>query len=545
MTGDLDRRVAALAEAVDLAEGRLDRDAVGGARAIVSRAGERVGLGLESTVAALAGPTGAGKSTLFNALAGSDLAQVSRRRPTTASAAAAVWGDVGDALLDWLDIRRRHRLEDDALRGLVLIDLPDFDSVELDHRLEVDRMVTLADLLVWVVDPQKYADAAWHDRYLRRLSDYGAVMAVVLNQSDLLDPDELTACRRDLAALLEREGLAGVPLVVASARTGDGVEDVRRLLEERVRARSAAVARLAADVNVAASALAAECGERGVARVRRADRDRLLSALADAAAVPTVVRAVRRAHKRRGGLATGWPLTRWLRRLRPDPLRRLRLPEQPHEAVRTSLPGPTPVERARVATGLRALADGAASALPAPWPTLVRDAAVRAEDDLSDRLDRAVAGADLHVSRPKWWTGVGLLQKVLGLAMLVGAAWLLALVALGYLQLDEVVPVPEVEGVPVPTALLLGGAGAGLLVALLARVGNALGARRRARAAERSLRRRIEDVADERAIAPVTAELDAHDRLCELLQVARTTRRGSRLARTIRPDLAAAGRERR
>ena len=36
------------------------------------RAGDRLGLGLEATVVALAGPTGAGKSTLFNALAGAD-----------------------------------------------------------------------------------------------------------------------------------------------------------------------------------------------------------------------------------------------------------------------------------------------------------------------------------------------------------------------------------------------------------------------------------------------------------------------------------------
>ena len=37
-----------------------------------------------------------------------------------------------------------------------------------EHRLEVDRLVELVDLLVWVLDPQKYADAALHDRYLRR-----------------------------------------------------------------------------------------------------------------------------------------------------------------------------------------------------------------------------------------------------------------------------------------------------------------------------------------------------------------------------------------
>ena len=213
MTASLDARLAALAEAVELADGRLDASAVTRAREVVERAGKRLGLGVESTVAALAGPTGAGKSSLFNALAGAELASVSRRRPTTAAAAAAVWGDVGDALLDWLEIPRRHRLDDPQLAGLVLLDLPDFDSIERGHRLEVDRLVGLVDVVVWVVDPQKYADGAWHERYLRRLEAYGDVMLVALNQSDLLSPDALNACEADLPRLLRDDGLPGVPVL--------------------------------------------------------------------------------------------------------------------------------------------------------------------------------------------------------------------------------------------------------------------------------------------------------------------------------------------
>ena len=60
--------------------------------------------------------------------------------------------------------------EDTALRGVVLLDLPDHDSTEVSHHLEVDRLVQLADMLVWVLDPQKYADAAIHDRYLAPLA---------------------------------------------------------------------------------------------------------------------------------------------------------------------------------------------------------------------------------------------------------------------------------------------------------------------------------------------------------------------------------------
>jgi hypothetical protein len=62
--------------------------------------------------------------------------------------------------------------EDDACEGVVLLDLPDHDSTEVSHHLEVDRLVQLADLLVWVLDPQKYADAAIHDRYLKPLASH-------------------------------------------------------------------------------------------------------------------------------------------------------------------------------------------------------------------------------------------------------------------------------------------------------------------------------------------------------------------------------------
>jgi GTP-binding protein EngB required for normal cell division len=523
--GDLDRRLEALAEAAGLAEGRLPDAAVERAGAVVAQAGERLGLGLESTVVALAGPTGVGKSRLFNALAGEELAVVGRRRPTTSAGQAAVWGDGAGPLLDWLEIPRRHRIEPDGLDGLVLLDLPDFDSVETAHRLEVDRVVGLADLVAWVVEPQKYADASLHERYLRPLASHAAAMAVVLNQADLLSPADVDAWRADAERLLAEDGVKGVPLVVVSAETGAGIEELRRLLAERVRARDAALARLAADVDDAVEPLAAACAEGRAPGVQRDDRRRLAAALEDAAGVPAVLRAVEGAHRRRGALATGWPFVRWLRRFRPDPLRRLRLPERPQPAVRTSLPRPTEVQTAQVATAARRLADRASEGLPEPWPRLAREAATARDEEVADRLDRAVSGADLHVSRPRWWRAASLLQSGLALAVLAGALWLLVLAVLGYLRVDEVVPLPEVYGVPVPTWLLVGGALAGIVLAFLARLVNGAGARRRARAAARALRAGVEEVGRELVVEPVEAELDTARRLCEAVATAGRRRR--------------------
>jgi GTP-binding protein EngB required for normal cell division len=523
VTGSLDRRLAALADAAGLAEGRLDQADVEAARAVVAKAGARLGHGLESTVVALAGPTGVGKSQLFNSLTGAELASVGRRRPTTSAAQAAAWGSDADGLLDWLEIRRRHRLDADGLGGLVLLDLPDFDSVEVAHRLEAERIVELADLVLWVVEPQKYADASLHDRYLRPLASHAAAMGIVLNQADLLPPTDVAAWRDDMERLLAADGLRDIPLLVLSARDGEGMPELRRLLAERVAARDAALARLAADLDRAAAGLAVAC--EGDARgIQRGDRERLLAALEDAAGVPTVLRAVHAAHRRRGALATGWPFVRWVRRFRPDPLRRLRLPETPDATTRTSMAAPTEVQRAQVASAARRLADGAAEGLPQPWPRLIRLASVSADDRVADTLDRAVVGADLHVSRPRWWRAASLLQRLLAFAVAAGALWLLALALLGYLRVDDVVPLPEVYGVPVPTWLLLGGAGAGIALAFLARLVNGAGAGRRMRAAGRSLRRNVEAAAQDLVVGPVEAELDARERLCAAVGEARALR---------------------
>ena len=197
-------RLAALDEAVELARGRLDGPVVDAAERVAGKAGARLRLGAEQTVVALAGATGSGKSSLLNALAEQDVSAVGVRRPTTSAATAVIWGSDGaGALLDWLEVPRRHAIggpspadggplrgpqeaHGDRLAGLVLLDLPDFDSIQLAHRLEVDRLVELVDLLVWVLDPQKYADAALHDRYLRPLAGQAGVMLVILNQVDRL-----------------------------------------------------------------------------------------------------------------------------------------------------------------------------------------------------------------------------------------------------------------------------------------------------------------------------------------------------------------------
>jgi energy-coupling factor transporter ATP-binding protein EcfA2 len=226
--------------------------------ALLRRAGERLRLSANHTVVALAGGTGSGKSTLFNALAGASFSPLGVTRPTTRHAHACVWGMQGAApLLDWLGVQRRHRYArasaldsgEAALDGLLLLDLPDHDSVVTASMAAVDRLSKLADMLIWVLDPQKYADAAVHNRYLIPLAGHAGVFTVVLNQIDLLAPDQIVDCEDDLRRLLDAEGLADTPLFPVSARTGAGLDALRALLIDVVGESRAASDRIAADID--------------------------------------------------------------------------------------------------------------------------------------------------------------------------------------------------------------------------------------------------------------------------------------------------------
>ncbi len=528
-SGGLGERLAALDEVLALADGRLDPDVVTQARAVAAKAGERLRLGEAHTVVALAGATGSGKSSLVNALAGTEVSQVGMRRPTTGVAHAVVWpaadeDDAADAgpVLDWLDVPRRHGLDpgehrDEQLGGLVLLDLPDVDSVERRHRLEADRLIERVDLLVWVLDPQKYADGVLHERYLVPLAGHADVLLVVLNQVDRLSAQARAACLADLGRLLAEEGLGEVPVLAVSARTGEGVEALRDRLAGVVRARAVAVRRLQADLAAVAVPLGAGCQGTAADGVDDQQRAALVDALTAAAGADAVAAAVASTHRLRARQATGWPFTRWLSRIRADPARRLRLRESPSELVRTSLPGASAVQRARVDSALRELADAAATGLPDAWAGTVRGAATRRRPELPDLLDRAVAGADLGLAdRPRWWRVVGALQVLLALAALVGLVWLAALFVVAWLQLPPP-PTWHWGPVPVPTLLLVGGVVLGLLVSRISAGAAATGAWRRADRARRRVRERVEQVAADAVVAPVEQELAAHTTLCRAL----------------------------
>ncbi|MFD6177357.1 MULTISPECIES: GTPase [unclassified Isoptericola] len=558
---DLADRTAALETAVASASGRLDRALLDEARAVVTRARERGGLSAEHTVVALAGATGSGKSSVLNAVAGEEIAAVGVRRPTTSHPVAAVWGDGAGPLLDWLEVRRRQEMalpedEEDGTRparrglgrlrgrrapagistGLVLLDLPDHDSVVVEHRVRADRLVERADLLVWVVDPQKYADAALHEGYLRPLAGRAEVVVVVLNQTDRLTAAETDAMLADLRRLVAADGLDGARVLAVSAATGQGMDQLKGLFAEAAARREAATARLAADARAAAQAIVDACGSGPAPRAGERAAGTLVDALEAAAGVPTVADAVAAANRRDAHLVTGWPVTRWVSRLRRDPLRRLGLrrggedgrenggpgrgaPERP-DLVRSSLPTARPAVRAAAASAVRRYVDEVTDGAPDAWVLVARARAQDGTDRLPGDLDQAVVGTRLEASRrPRWWAVAGFAQWLLLAAAVVGLLWLAAAAVIEYFRLPPLIlPVLTVDltgsggGVlemPWPTLLAIGGLLLGLLLALVARGVAAVGAGRRAARVRRRLRESVSGVADRLVRVPVGDELGA------------------------------------
>ena len=522
---DLGTRIAALEVATRSARGRLDDALVSDAEAVIERAAGRMRLSADHTVVAIAGATGSGKSSTFNQLTGLELSAVGVRRPTTSWATACVWGSDGAAeLLEWLGIPPRHQTTRDSMldtqkegldkemEGVVLLDLPDHDSTEVAHHLEVDRLVALADLMIWVLDPQKYADAAVHDRYLAPLASHAGVMVVVLNHIDTVPADRRQSMVDDVRRLLEADGLAEVPVFAISARQGDGVAELRAEIVKRVADKKSTRHRLEADLRGAAARLNEECGTGKPRSLARQRAQSLEDALADAAGVPTVVSAIERSTRMRAARATGWPMVSWVSRLRPDPLKRLHLDlgaagKQLSARSRTSVPEATPVQKARVDSEVRDLADDVSAGMSRPWADAVRRASMSHLPQVTDRLDLAIAETDLGVSRlPVWANLVRVLQWVLILTAVAGGVWTVAAIASGGLGSDGI---PDYAGVALPLLLLAGGVGLGIVLAMICRLLVGATARSRAAQADRRLREAVHEVAAELVVAPIEAELDA------------------------------------
>lgn len=454
---ELRARLDALRELVGLSRTRLDGPTLAEAGRVLDEASARQRLSSQHTVVAIAGATGSGKSTLFNALAGVAISETGVRRPTTSAPLACSWTDGAAGLLDRLAIPGRLRRRPwmsagpgDELHGLVLIDLPDHDSAVTAHRDQVDRAMELVDAVIWVVDPEKYADAALHDRYLKPLAGHAEITFVVLNQIDRLPGEAADQVLDDLRRLLDEDGMAlgehgepGATVLALSALTGEGVGELRELVGRFVRERGAPARRLSADVDTAADSLRPVYVAEGHAGLGETAREEFGDRLGDAVGALAAGEAAEREWSRNAVKACGTP---WLRLWRW--YESTRAPGGPEPMPAETGPEPAGTEataRQEVEQAVRTVAADAADGLPAPWAQAVREAAARGADGLPEALDElavTTVGQDPggRSGRPAWWPAAVLAQVMMTVHQILGVLWLLG-VWVGALDVAPLTPV--------------------------------------------------------------------------------------------------------
>ena len=208
---ELDRRM--IGERIKSVKARLEK--VKRQRGTQRRARERGGVFRVSLV----GYTNAGKSTLFNAL-------------TRSRAYAA------DQLFATLDTTTRNLFVEGVSRTISLSDTVGFIR-DLPHRLVEAFEATLqeaadADLLLHVVDaasPQRDEQIAEVERVLREIGAERVPQLLVFNKTDLLDANQRP---RESSDLIEGEGGVRTPRVFVSARSGEGLAQLRQLIAQAI-----------------------------------------------------------------------------------------------------------------------------------------------------------------------------------------------------------------------------------------------------------------------------------------------------------------------
>ena len=460
------------------------------ARETLADARTRLGFPGTAFVCALAGGTGAGKSSLLNALAGREVSRPGATRPVTAEPVAWVPADAAaelGPLLRWVGVDKVVSHHDPRFSDLCLLDLPDYDSVEARHRATVDQVLPRVDAVCWVLDPEKYNDRVLHEDYLRPLAHHADRAVFVVNRRDVIGDDgQVAALTADLRRTLAADGIQGRPVFVVSADPPDGadrgeLEDLRSWLSERLQAKAVVTERLAADCRQRGAELARQAGLEGEQAgrplvgddARRQARQRAVAAASSAVDVEGVRRACRRRTLAEARAAGAGPLGRLL-----AVVARARGGGDQGPASARSI---DPVAYARAWRGrstlsrtvnpvhdlLRRAATAAPPALRAEVMGLARPD--RLEERLTEAIDGAVAQGTADHARPPrsfLWPLIGVLQTLVTVAFVAGLLWYLTLYLAGRAQAD-LPDLPTVRDVPVPLLLVIGSLLVGWLLARL------------------------------------------------------------------------------
>jgi GTP-binding protein EngB required for normal cell division len=446
----LARCLEAAVEAADAAEVLgLDGEPLRAAHAAGVR---RVGFPGDAYVLALVGGTGVGKSSLLNALAGGVVSTASARRPTTAEPIAWIprtESETLEPLLQWLDVRETREHEPTGLGPVAILDLPDMDSVAVEHRARVEALLPLVDAVAWVTDPEKYADAVLHDEFLRSWLPRLGQQVVIVNKSDRLAAGDARRIQHDLERDLASEVIRGseVAVLATSATSAGGVDELREWLSAGAEAKRVVRGRIAASLAAGGRDLAWATGkpllyDASRAAAVRSATDAVLRVVDLPALERQAVAATRASARSRGAGPLG-RLTTFIYRTSgretavADPNRFLLRWRE-----RGGLGPAVEAIREAIAAPIRSAAPAIRPALAATLdPGEVRIGLERS-------LDRAIGGiGTLQPPTSRWWTLLGLLQTIATVSIALSVAWvvvwILARPVTGSIDLPVLGPVPS------------------------------------------------------------------------------------------------------
>lgn len=516
--------VDALNEAIAAAR-VLELD-VSRAEAVAQEASERLGIAPDAYVVALVGGTGVGKSTILNALGGGNVSPAGARRPTTGAPVAWVAESAADEvrpLLDRLGVGRTQTHASEDLARVVILDLPDVDSLDGSHRSTVEAVLPKLDVVAWVTDPEKYADAVLHDDFLRDWLPRLDRQIVILNKADRLDAEARASVTRDLERVLVLEMPSGAqtpPVIATSAVGGEaGIADLRTWLADAADAKAVVAARLAASARAALAELATAAGVSATETaplVSESEQRRAMDGavdevlrVVDLPGVEAQAVAATRARARRRGTGPMGLLTSAIYRFSGREAR----VANPAAYLRGWR------ERGGLARATELIRRAIVDALPSVPPALrARYAAASEGRDLErrldDSLDRVVAGqSEVEAPTSRLWPFIGLLQTANTLLLIFAVAW----VILWVIARPEVASyeLPVLGPVPAPMVLLFAALSIGYVLARLVSLHAGWLGRRWARGISKTIRTAVAEIVAAESFGALSRLEDARRRLGE------------------------------
>jgi hypothetical protein len=403
------------------------------------------------------------------------------------------------------------------------------------------------------------------------------VTTVVLNQSDLLTPQQAHDCEEDLRRLLDSEGHGEARVLLVSAATGAGLDELRQVLADAVSARQTVTDRIAADIDsvigrfdtyaidpAAVARRAAEiataipgpaeplspagpAGSTGPVRppwedaalggpgqatpartalesVPAAPALAVADALAHAAGLAAVTDALEDVREIHAAKYLSWPFARISAGLRGrDPVRSVRMSRASADA-RIAVAAGADAQQSEIDSAITVFAEAIGESLPNPWPRTVRSAARSRAADISGALTAAISDSVPAAARiPAWWRLVCAWQWLLVALVAAGIGWIGVLLVVGVFHAGGQHP-PELIGsvalIPWVAAMVVAFLLLGWLTATGSQNAVTLAFDREREQIAATMRAHIDAVARDLVVIPAGAELTEYARFCTELTAA-------------------------